>query len=197
MRKEFTIVNKLFVLSILERFFIDEIRGKKNILQKGNFIVASNHLDTMDSWLIGLCLKERFEDLCFVARRDKDLKQVWRIFVDFFAQPIVFEPRRTSRKEILKQVVRRAEMGQIIVFYPEGDVNKKMVLIKGKTGVAEAAIKTGLPVLPLGIRKVEEMKRRIIIGKPLKPGRQDDVNSFFKKIMLEISKLSGKSYPYD
>jgi len=197
MKKGFTVVNRLFVLSILERFLTEEVRGRENIPQKGGFIVASNHLDTMDSWLIGLAFKDRFEDLCFVARRDKNLKQVWRIFIDFFAQPIIFEPGKTSRKEILRQVTRRAKRGQIIVFYPEGDVNKKRILLKGKNGVAEAAKKTNLPVLPLGIKRAKEMKRKIIIGKPLRPGPQEDVNSFFRKIMLEISKLSGKPYPYD
>jgi len=196
-KRIFTTANKLFVFSLLERFLVEEIKGKENIPQKGNFIVASNHLDTMDSWLIGLVFKNRAESLCFVARRDKNLKQIWRIFIDFFAQPIVFERGRTSRKEILKEVIRRAKRGQIIVFYPEGDVNKKRILLKGKNGVAEVAKKTSLPVLPLGIRKTKEMKRKIIIGKPLYSDSQEDVNGFFRKIMLEISKLSGKAYPYD
>jgi len=196
-KRIFTTANKLFVFSLLERFLVEEIKGKENIPQKGNFIVASNHLDTMDSWLIGLVFKNRAEDLCFVARRDKNLKQIWRIFIDFFAQPIVFERGKASRKEILKEVIRRAKRGQIIVFYPEGDVNKKRILLKGKNGVAEAAKKMNLPVLPLGIKKTKEMKRKIIIGKPLYPKSQEDVNGFFRKIMLEISKLSGKAYPYD
>ncbi len=197
MKRTFATVNKLFVFSLLERFLVEEIKGKENIPSKGNFIVASNHLDTMDSWLIGLVFKNRAEDLCFVARRDKNLKQIWRILIDFFAQPIVFERGRTPRKEVLKEVIKRAKRGQIIVFYPEGDVNKKRILLKGKNGVAEAAKKTGLPVLPLGIRKTKEMKRKIVIGKPLCPEPQEDVDIFFKKIMLKISRLSGKAYPYD
>lgn len=101
---------------------------------------------------------------------------------------------------------------KIVVIYPEGNANKGKELLRGKTGVAELSLRSGAPVVPLGIRKAENSFKNIIkVGKPMyfeeekklveKTAKDsEEYYSLLRKItdniMREISKLSGKPYIY-
>jgi 1-acyl-sn-glycerol-3-phosphate acyltransferase len=97
-------------------------------------------------------------------------------------------------------VTEYLKSGKIVVIYPEGDTNKKKELKKGKTGVAELLLKSKVPVIPVGIYKLEKTSKwRIKIGKPITLEQfknTNDLEMITNTIMKEISKLCQKSYPY-
>ena len=217
MKRSFVIFNKVFVFPIIRAFFLKEIKGKENIPKNGNFIIASNHVNNLDHWLISEAFEERFKDFCFLGKRE-GLNGLLRLILDFFAETITFKPKDYERKKILEKMEKVLKEGKILIIYPEGNGNKKTELLKGKTGVAEIALRTNLPILPVGISKIGKLKKKVEIGKPmlfkLVPYRTEGsgagLENEFKnyqefnhllvkitdEIMVEISKLSGKPYPY-
>jgi len=129
-----------------------------------------------------------------------------KLILDFFAETITFKPKDYQREKVLEKMEKVLGEDKILIIYPEGNSNKKTELLKGKTGVAEIALRTNLPILPVGISKIGKLKKKVEIGKPMlfKLGNEfknyQEFNNFLVKItdeiMVEISKLSGKPYPY-
>jgi 1-acyl-sn-glycerol-3-phosphate acyltransferase len=112
-----------------------------------------------------------------------------------------------EREEFLKEATGHLKNGGIVVIYPEGDTNKNGFLLEGKTGVAELSLKSGLPVIPIGISGNCFIGKTIRIGKPIifkEEQRNFLINSegydksllreLTDRIMEEISLLSFKPY---
>lgn len=65
MKRSFVIFNKVFVFPIIKTFFLGEIKGKENIPKNGNFIIASNHINNLDHWLISQALRKDLKTFVF------------------------------------------------------------------------------------------------------------------------------------
>jgi len=196
----------------LANFLTKKIEGRENILLNSSFIVASNHLNGLDYWFIGNALKKRVKDMRFVAALESFKIFLMSGLLYYVADVIVINRKKQGRKEIIKKIVKKLRSQDIIILFPEGDINDKKELLKGKTGVAELALKTGIPVIPFGIRKEENYFKRVIkIGKPLYfleerkllrkiEDNQEEYNLLLRKvtdkIMIEISYLCGKPYNF-
>ncbi|MCP6719575.1 MAG: 1-acyl-sn-glycerol-3-phosphate acyltransferase [Patescibacteria group bacterium] len=207
----FVYLYKLFVLPIAG-LLTKRIGGKENIPQKKSFILASNHINSLDYWFIGNTLRGRAKDLNFVAAMD-DLKTFIQSGLLYSVSNIIaINRKKEGREGIIKKIVESLRNEKIVVIFPEGDTNRKKELLKGKTGVAEIAIKAGVPVIPLGMGKAKGSFRRIIeIGEPLyfsreqkllkeTEGNQKEYRVLLRKttdqIMQRISKLCQKPYKY-
>ncbi len=188
--------------------FTDRIEGRENIPQQGSFIVASNHIDSLDYWFIGNVLKEKLRSLRFVGALDTIMTAVQSGLLYYFSEPIIINRKAGDRKTIMEKMISCLEKGEIVVLFPEGDTNRKRGLLRGKTGVAELALRSGCPVLTIGLSRVPYSAKRIVsIGKPLRfseeEGISEDNGRYYKLlrkttdiIMREISILSKKPYIY-
>lgn len=197
----------------IENFLLEKVEGKENIPKDRNFILSPNHIDGKDHWFIMTLLKERLKNVRFVGAMDN-----LKIFfisgaLYYFANTIKFNRKTVNREDFINKISRNLRENKIIVIYPEGDSNKRKNLLKGKTGVAELTLRTGVPVVPVGIQIIAHSCKRIIkIGKPLHYLKERESMKFIKnnkdkyklllrnvtdKIMQEISKLSQKPYQYE
>jgi 1-acyl-sn-glycerol-3-phosphate acyltransferase len=198
MKKSFFYFCKWFLLPLIKLFFLDTISGRENIPKNGNFIIAANHNNNLDHFLIFLAFKERLEDIYFLGKRE-GFGGIVRFPLDYFAETIVFNPKNSQREIVLEKMQAILKKGKILVIYPEGNVNRKKELLRGKTGVAEILLKSKLPLVPLGISKSGKIKWRVKIGKPISWEEFKNVNDLRKitdQIMKEIAKLSEKLYTY-
>ena len=204
MKKIFTLFCKFTVFPFL-RFFLKEVKGKDNIPFKNNFILVSNHIDGVDHWFLLLLLQERMEKLHFIGAMDSVKIFFQSALLYYLSDTIVINRKNIKRKDLVERVMGYLKKGEIIIIYPEGGTNKEATLLKGKTGMADLAIKSGLPIVPVGILREENSRKRIIkIGEPLFFKKSLKVNSednlllreVTDTIMRAISKLCGKSYPY-
>jgi 1-acyl-sn-glycerol-3-phosphate acyltransferase len=198
MKACFYYFNKFFLLPILKILFFEKVLGKENVPKNGNFIIVSNHNSTLDHFLIGIAFQEKLRQIHFLGKR-KGLNGILRIPLDWLAETISFDPKKTKREIILKKIETILKMGKILVIYPEGDTNRKKELLRGKTGVAEIFLKTKIPLLPVGILKKGKIKWRVNIGKVISWENFKDLNDLQKitdEIMKKISPLCEKSYPY-
>jgi len=204
MKKIFIFFCKFTVFPFL-RFFLKEVKGKDNIPFKNNFILVSNHIDGVDHWFLLLLLQERMEKLHFIGAMDSVKIFFQSALLYYLSDTIVINRKNIKRKDLVERVMGYLKKGEIIIIYPEGGTNKEATLLKGKTGMAEIAIKSGLPIVPVGILREENSRKRIIkIGKPLFFKKSSQNNIRYELLLREatdtlmraISKLCGKPYLY-
>jgi 1-acyl-sn-glycerol-3-phosphate acyltransferase len=189
---------KIFFTPLIGIFFIKEAKGRKNIPRK-NFILVSNHQSHLDIILCGwLCVPRRFT---YIGQVDEyqGVQGFLRNFFYFLAGVIpVNRNDKTSRKTATRKAISSLKEGKILVIYPEGTRSRTGEIQEGKWGVAKIFLKTGVPILPVGIKgtfqlmppgkSFPKLKKvvRINIGEPL----------FFKEQFEKAQKLDESSEEY-
>ncbi len=196
----------------LAGLFTEKIEGKENIPAKKNFILVSNHTSGSDHWFISNILRKRAEDLRFIGAMDSLKLLLQSGLLYYFSNTLVINRKRKNRKGILKKMIDCLKNNKIVIIYPEGDSNKKKELLRGKTGMSELALRTGYPLIPLGIERVGNSFKKIIrVGEPMHflkesqllkkiENNQEEYLSLLRevtdKIMREISRLCKKPYTF-
>jgi len=206
MKISFSIVFNLVAVPVMFGFYIKEVKGKENIPKDSNFILASNHCSNLDNFLIATVLRKKLTKTSFIGKMDSFLQFFLFGWFYFLTETIPIDRRKKDKRRILDKAIYYLNKKYIIVIYPEGARNKENKLRKGKTGVAELSIRTGLPVIPCGIADVENSKKKILkFGKPIFPKEKKDsfsdssnnydfLRRFTNLIMKEISVVCGKEY---
>jgi len=201
MKSTFAILARNLLGPTIKRFFIEEVKGQENIPQDTNFILASNHQSYFDHFFVPLPIKEKLEKVHFIGK----LENKWQIlqwgWFYWLTETIPINRKAEDKRRVLDKALEVLKRGEIIIIYPEGTRNKKRELLPGKTGVAELAVKSGVPVIPLGLiykdNKPPALPVRLNIGQPLYFGKNENCQNLREitdEIMREIAKLSGKSY---
>lgn len=189
---------KIFLKPIVDTFLIREVRGLEN-LPKSNFILAANHQSHLDQIATAyVCLPRRFHMIGQVDRYRGSLGFL-RDVLYFIAG--VIRLNRTdieSRKRVIEKAAEVLKKGDILIIYPEGTRTRTGEIQEGKKGVAKFFLKTGVPILPVGIRGTFELMppgkafpkiKRIVkinIGLPL----------YFKDELRQAKNLSCDSKEY-
>jgi len=188
---------KIFLKPIVNWFLIKEVRGLENI-PRGNFILVSNHLSYLDIIVDGyLCVPRRFH---FIGQIDgwKGIMK-WLIRAFYFICGVVPLDRQSdeSREKVLKEAIKVLKKGNVLVLYPEGRRSANGQIQEGKLGTAKIFLKTGIPILPAGLKGTFELlppggklkiKRivKISIGQPL----------YFKEEFIKAKNLNCDSEKY-
>jgi 1-acyl-sn-glycerol-3-phosphate acyltransferase len=144
MRLKFT----RFLIRFLLRVFAHvEVRGRENIPNSGNFIIASNHIGLVDAFLPFYIVNYTNLVLLVGEKWEKNWVTRWLgrglnfLFVDRFNPDL----------KAIRAVIARMKKGEVLVITPEGTRSKVGYLIEGKPGVSYLAAKLGYPLLPVGI----------------------------------------------
>jgi len=189
---------KIFLAPVVKALFIKEIKGKENI-PKRNFILVSNHQSYLDIILDAyLCVPRRFHFIGQIEGFKPPLK--WLIAALYFISGVIPLNRKddNSRERVVEEAIKVLKKGDVLAIYPEGRRSTSGVVQEGKFGTARIFLKTGVPVLPVGIKGAFELlpphgklkiKRivKINIGKPL----------FFEKESAEAENLKEDSRAYE
>ncbi len=172
-----SIFSKIFLAPFVSLLFVKNVNGK---MPSGNFILAPNHQSYLDIVACGyLCVPRRFT---FIGQVDKG-KGFWgfmRSFFYFLGGVIPLNRKDdNSKKKAFDTAVEYLKSGYSLVIYPEGTRSKTGEVQEGKWGVAKLYLETGVPILPLGIKRAIEVLppsgkiniKRIVelnVGKPLR-----------------------------
>ena len=155
------------------------IIGLENVPMDGPLIIVCNHLALADPPLLAVRLGRRVE---FLAKH-----QLFQIPVfgwalrNLGAHPVY---RGQLDMTAMRWVHRSLEEGRAVVIFPEGKRSRSRKLQPAFRGVAAIAIRTGAPVLPIGLTGTEHLefplfalarpKVTINIGKPFFISRNTD-----------------------
>lgn len=144
--------SKIFLKPPVDWLLIKEVKGLENV-PRTNFILAANHQSHLDQIATAyICLPRRFHMIGQVDRYNKGLSRVLRDLLYFLAGVIRLDRESPeSRKKVIEEAVEVLKKGDILIIYPEGTRTRSGEIQEGKEGVAKIFLKTGVPILPIGI----------------------------------------------
>lgn len=203
MKSIFSLFARNLIAPIIKKFFIKKVRGEEFVPRTGGLILAPNHQSYFDHFFIPYLVKKRLEKVRFIGKMDSKWQALQWGWFYWIAETIPVNRKAEDRRKVLQKALEVLKKEGIIIIYPEGTRNKRKELLRGKTGVAELAIKTGVPVVPVGLiyrnHQPPSLPVSINVGQPLyfrNSQSPEHLREITNKIMKEIAKLSEKEYPY-
>jgi 1-acyl-sn-glycerol-3-phosphate acyltransferase len=189
------------------------VTGRENVPANGPAIVCPNHTSVIDSFLLPAVLPRR---ITFVGKAEYlDSWKTKHLFPALGMIPIDRSGGDAAQRA-LDLAADILEDGELFGIYPEGTRSRDGVLHKGRTGAARLALRTGAPLLPVGIVGTRDIQppgasaprpfRRchFHIGEPIDPARYaeraDDrltLRQMTDEVMYEIRQLSGQDYVHE
>jgi len=188
------------------------VEGTENVPRTGGLLLASNHLSFMDSVVIPVVAPRK---VIFLAKKDYftgkgvkgRLQRAW--FEGLGMVPVDREDTKSAlgSLDIALEVLRR---GEAFGLYPEGTRSRDGRLYRGRTGVAQLALVSGAPIVPVGLTGTEQLqpvgttlprlaKVTVRFGEPIHvAGQYDGMPSGRARreitdlVMTEIQKLTGQ-----
>jgi 1-acyl-sn-glycerol-3-phosphate acyltransferase len=188
------------------------VEGLEHIPLEGPLILASNHLSFADSIVIPVVVPRK---VVFMAKSDyftgPGIKgraiRAWFEMLDMI--PVDRDDNR-SALAALDGALEVLERGEAFGVYPEGTRSRDGRLYRGRTGVAQLALVSGAPIVPVGVIGTERLqpvgttvprivKVTVRFGAPIEvAGRYDGVppgrarREITDLVMAAIQELSGQ-----
>jgi 1-acyl-sn-glycerol-3-phosphate acyltransferase len=203
-------VIKAILTPVLFVLYRVRVEGREHVPRHGAVILAANHRSFMDSLFLPLVLRRR---VTFVAKAEyfDDPKTAW--FFRGVGQIPIRREGGSAGERALASATEVLESGHQFGIYPEGTRTRDGYLHRGHTGVARLALRTGAPIVPVGLvgtdevqptdRKLPRLFRPVTIrfGAPISvdryAGRENDrllLRQITDEVMFEIQQLSGYEY---
>lgn len=179
---------------IVRLIWIKRIEGVKNIPKKGACIIAANHSSYFDFISLITVVPRR---IFFLAAEKFYKSKFWWPLVKITGQ-IKVERENHNKQGVYDKVYATLKKRKIIGIFPEGTRSSSGKIEKTYTGVAKFALKSRVPVVPVGIFGTYEIMSRfdkrprfkkiveIKIGEPLTFDRYYNVEED-KKVLLEVT----------
>ncbi|HET6664004.1 MAG TPA: lysophospholipid acyltransferase family protein [Acidimicrobiales bacterium] len=184
--------------------------GADNLPTAGGAVICPNHVSAIDSFLLPSVLPRR---ITFVGKAEYlDNWKTKHLFPALGMIPIDRSGGDSSRRA-LDAAAGVLETGELFGIYPEGTRSRDGRLHRGHTGPARLALRTGAPLVPVGLigtREIQPPGRNVPqpfrpcavrIGRPIDVGhyrdRPDDhlvLRELTDELMFEIRELSGQDY---
>lgn len=204
---------KLMLTPVCRFLWRFEVTGAENIPKSGPAIMAPNHVSVIDSFFLPVVLPRR---ITYVGKAE--YMDDWKTKYLFPALGMVPIDRSGGAASLraLDTAARILESGELFGIYPEGTRSRTGFLHKGRTGVARLSMRTGAPIIPVGLRGTREVQPpdqsaptpfrtvQVNFGKPIDPARfraRDGDPLMYREItdevMFEISQLSGQEYVHE
>lgn len=132
-----------------------QVRGRENIPEQGPLLIVANHINLADPPILAVSIRRK---AMFMAKEELFRSRFSRFFVrNFGAFPI-------RRGRLDRGALRRAEQllarGLALIMFPEGQRSKNAQLQPAFAGSALVAVRSDVPILPVGITGTEKIKGR-------------------------------------
>ena len=152
-----------------------KIEGIENIPKRGRFILAANHQNFFDGFLLACAVGPARKVSFVIAKRAVKLK-FYQLVLKMLGSVIIGnEPEEYQRA--LKKLNKILSHGGIIGIFPEGDVSRHKMPGKFKGGVAKLSLDSKTRVIPVylsgtyGLRNIKYLLKRpeivIKVGEPV------------------------------
>lgn len=118
-------------------------------LPESSCIVVANHASYLDGVVLKAALPPRFS---FVIKREAASMPVVGVVLRRIGSEFVDRHSEGGRHRDARRVMRRAEAGHSLVFFPEGTFDEQVGLKRFHIGAFVAATRGGMPIVPTAIR---------------------------------------------
>ncbi len=191
------------------RLFSDwKVTGAENVPPVGPVVIVSNHLSNLDPSLLSSSLPRRLNYLA----KDGIFDAVGPLGRWYLGQYGAFPiDRAAADVAAFRWSLRQLQRDAALVIFPEGTRSRTARMNRAKPGVVSLILRSGAPVLPVGITGTERMeaflrvvnptgKIRVNIGQPFslpniegRPGREL-LDSMTTDVMHRVCDLLPESY---
>ena len=175
--KSFYLAIRALVVFLCRTYLRLGVSGSNNIPLNGAFILAPTHRSTVDIPIASAVTRRRMRFM------GKD--SLWKVkgIGSFFSALGAFPVTRGSADiEALKRCISVLQSGEPLVMFPEGTRRIGSDVVDLFDGAAYISIKTGLPIVPVGIAGSEQVMQTgskmiwpkrcyEVVGKPIFPNQ--------------------------
>lgn len=191
---------------LFDHLTVTRFEGTENVPKEGGVIVATNHMSRMDIPLL------------FVNPVRKDItalvaeKYVSYPGISWFAKTAgaIYIDRSRADFGAFREAQKLIKSGVAMGIAPEGTRSKINELMEGKAGTILLAIRTGAPIVPVGLAGTEDSFKRLFtfrkphmvarFGKPYviedfpRENREEAMQNAIDEIMCRIAALIPARY---
>ena len=207
MRRQFErvlyVVVRNVVVGFCRLFWRLSIEGREHVPATGPFIISPVHRSNIDTPLVAAVTNRRVH---YMGKREM-WKYKWS--AAFFTAMGGFPVDRDAvlDRDVLRKCVDALKAGEGVVVFPEGTRRSGPVIEEMFEGAAYLSIKTGAPILPVGIggsqgampkgaKFLKPVKCTLVIGPPLHPEGAGDgkaprraVHELSERLRAELQRL--------
>ena len=194
------------VVFLINSITIAEFIGAENIPEKGGVILAINHMSHLDTPLL-MANPIRPDITALVTTKYKE-----KPFVSWFTDTGggIWINRDIADFSAIRKAAKVLGEGLALGIAPEGTRSKNGQLQEGKPGTLMLAVKTGVPIVPVGVTGTESALRDLAhlrrpyltvrFGEPFiippfeRGNRSSDLKKWTHELMLRIAALLPESY---
>jgi 1-acyl-sn-glycerol-3-phosphate acyltransferase len=139
---------KVVLTPILRVVYRVKVDGREHVPARGPVILAANHRSFLDSIFLPLVIRRR---VTYVAKAEyfDDPKTAW--FFRAVGQIPIRREGGSASEGALAAATDVLDDGGVFGIYPEGTRTRDGLTHRGHTGVARLAVRTGAPVVPVGL----------------------------------------------
>jgi 1-acyl-sn-glycerol-3-phosphate acyltransferase len=191
---------------VFKLFFRLKIEGKHNVPTPGPLIIAANHKSYLDPIVLILASKRR---IYFMAKSELFRIPLFNWLIRILGAFSV--ERAEADRQAFRKALEILSDGKILGLFPEGTRIRHAVLGPLESGVALIALKSGAPILPIGIIGADKVmpkgsriprlpRLKVRIGEPIyaqdrvtpSPGREPDSATKKETINTLLATLAQK-----
>jgi len=133
-------------------------------LPEGSCVVVANHASYLDGVVMKAALPPRFS---FVIKREAASMPVAGFLLKRIGSEFVDRHNEGGRRRDAMRVLRKAEEGHALVFFPEGTFDETPGLKRFHIGAFAAAVRGAMPVVPVVIHGARRaLPNRALVVRP-------------------------------
>ena len=188
------LVTHVFYMIRFKLVYRLEVQGKENIPQDNGYIIAANHLSTLDPPLVCGVMNR---GVAYMAKKELFENPFLRWWLDWLGAFAV--DREKLGVSTIKTVMTTKKTGWVLGIFPQGTRQEPGEISNITKGFASLAKSTKCGILPVGITGTQEVKRFPFTGKiVVKIGKlipySDDVSGMVDEWGNAIQELTGFKY---
>jgi 1-acyl-sn-glycerol-3-phosphate acyltransferase len=181
------------------------IEGVEHLPASGPVILASNHVSYLDPLTLAYVADRRGRRVRFLAKAELFDKRGLGTLLRA-ARQIPVQRGSADAAGALTAAVDALARGECVAVFPEGTISLDLEPMRGKSGAARLARRTGAPVVPVGLWGTHRilMKGRkpawrwgvaqaAVVGAPLHAGSDEHVKAVTDRIMGAIAECVGRA----
>lgn len=138
------------------------IEGREHVPSSGPLILAANHLSLADPIILGGIFPRPVR---FMAKQELLRNPLVSVLVPWYG---AFTVRRGEADRVAyRRALRVLEDGEVLGLFPEGTRSRTGGLQAARSGVGLLALRTGAPIIPVGIVGTEHLgPKRLLRSRP-------------------------------